>query len=203
MTRPLLNFMMSLLGALIGVMLGILLLWYPDIAVEAFTLLGRLGVNPANIIQVMILVAISYQAYLLYRSVDKDHERRREQATIEYIDRISRPVQDQQIKLRSKGLPLDGPIRLVDMDEQDRLCAFAILNILEGLATGANEDVFDTEIIEKLSGRFVISTFTRFKELIIEERNVPGCATFYTEYEALRNEVIELRRLRCGEVHIE
>ena len=70
------------------------------------------------------------------------------------------------------------------------------LNEMEYLATGINSQIYDLEIVNKMSGGRLISQYKDWCENFIEERRMrPGSENAYSEYKRM---IDELKKMREG-----
>ena len=132
------------------------------------------------------------QLYMIYRTFRADHERRKKQATVEYVNSIRsmyRPIAE---KLLAKF----GEQKVINMDEIDSSVAADIkecLSVVEHLAAGVNVGIFDLKIIDRMSGSYFLDMRDRFKPYIKDRRVKRGNDKLYCEFEVLCRDLEKTR----------
>lgn len=140
------------------------------------------------IIGAQLLVLIGQFAYLIW-SVRKDHDRRKKQSTIEYVNAI-----------RDKFKPLDDDIRkefgknVVNadkIDEDTRRNISQLLSTVEHLSVGVNTGVYDLHTLTRMSGSFFINMHYRYGPFIREARE--GQRSAYVEFTYLIRRIQKIK----------
>lgn len=142
----------------------------------------------------LALAGVAYSLVLQQRAVRADHDRRRNEATLDYLRSI-----------RSVYIPLHAAYKSavgnVDLTEamlpailKDRTLVAAIkeyLATLEHLSVGANLGVFDVETINRMNGSYLVRQYRRFQPYIEHARKRTPLA--YEEFESLVGTLLSLR----------
>lgn len=108
-----------------------------------------------------------------------DHERRRKQATLEFMNAISDRYKTALRKFDEKH----GRERVVDLaayDEDDRETVRQYLSEIERACAGVNAGVYDYGILKKMNASMLLSNFQRFGQYI--EKAQSQRASLYAEY---------------------
>ena len=133
--------------------------------------------------------------YLTYRA---DHERRRKQATIEYINVI-------QDKFRPLDLDLTDQfgeqtaINADEVDQETNMKIKQILTTIEHLCVGVNTGVYDLYIINRMSGAYFLRMQDRFRPYIVQRRQERRNDRLYCEFEKVASRIAALREISLGE----
>lgn len=143
---------------------------------EAFTLL--IGTTTAGILLV--------QAGLALRSVKADHERRKKQATFEFVQKIRPAWIEAKHAIEEKwgDEPLTSK-ELLEIDSDFQLLKLVrnLLGQLEHLSVGMNSGVFDKDLLYRMSGSQLIGIYHRLHTYIDRaQKNSPKA---YVEYQDL------------------
>ena len=117
----------------------------------------------------------------MQKTFKADHERRKKQSTVEYLNNI----RDQYRGLTNKLIKKfgDEAINLSAIDDTTKVEINELLSILEHLSTGINTEVYDYNIIKRMSGSYLIK---RYKQLFpyIDDAQQKS-PTVYIEFETL------------------
>ncbi|WP_372398129.1 DUF4760 domain-containing protein [Azospirillum sp. HJ39] len=84
-----------------------------------------------------------------------DHERRKKQSTIEYVNSIRdkyRPIVERLEDKFGKDLVINLP----DIDQGERRNIKELLSIIEHMAVGVETEVYDIDIIDRMSGSYFL-----------------------------------------------
>jgi len=150
-------------------------------------------------IVLLVTALIAYfQLKALIRSFKADHERRKKQATIEFVNKIResyRTINNELIKKFGKG-----PIGTKELDAlyNDYELWHKLKNMLslfEHLAVGINTGVFDLDILDRMAGGYFINIYNRYAYYISERRKALNNNTIYSEFEGLVNKLRQKRDL--------
>jgi len=134
-----------------------------------------------SIIQILILSVISLQLFVLNKTFKADHERRKKQSTVEYINKIRRYYREVTNKLIDEFG--DNAINLDQINATVRNDIKELLSVLEHMSTGVNTGVYDFEILNRMSGSFLVSRYHQLYPYISHaQRKNP---TFYIEFDRL------------------
>jgi hypothetical protein len=133
------------------------------------------------------LVFVIYRIWLLHNSILADHERRKKQSTIEYMNQIRdiyRPV-DRKLSEKYGAKALNPE----DIDEADMADVREFLSVLEHLAVGVNSQVYDIDLVNRMSGTFLLATIDKVKPYINHARIKRNSETLYEEFEKMCREI--------------
>lgn len=123
----------------------------------------------AEIIQTILLGVVVFQLWLSHRCYIADHERRKKQATFEYVNAVSERFRTPLNKFDEKH-GINKVIDISDYDDEDRFIVKSYLNEMEYICAGVNAEVFDLEILHKMMGTALRSRHHRFNQYITEKR---------------------------------
>ncbi|MCK5728227.1 MAG: DUF4760 domain-containing protein [Methylococcales bacterium] len=141
-------------------------------------------------IQVLILLIISGQLYFLHKTYRADHERRKKQATIEYLNSIRSDYRTLNDKLIDKFST--HPIKLDDIDEKMKKDIKQLLSILEHLSVGVNSGVYDFNILHRMSGSFLVGCYYQLHPHISKaQQNNPR---YFIEFETLCKKIEHINK---------
>ena len=148
-----------------------------------------LGLTAASIAIWRIQVAVA--------TLKADHERRRKQATIDFMIQL-RPVWQESHRLLDERFG-SGPLAEQALDEiksnrDARDIISQLLGNLEHMAVGANTGVFDRDLLFRTSAYFLTNIYHRLRPYI--KRVQAGLPTAYVEFEQLAMEFDERRRTK-------
>ena len=110
-----------------------------------------------------------------------DHDRQKKQATIEYYNSLSSDSYEFLDDIKGRKLDLS----LVNSDKTLRKSVIRYLSHLERLSVGVRNDVYDFNIINLMSGRFLIKKYEQFEIFIKESRIQKKAPVLYKEFELL------------------
>ncbi len=131
-------------------------------------------------------VILLVQAGLALKSLKADHERRKKQATFEFVQKI-RPAWIEArhiIEEKSGDKPLSSK-ELLEIDGNFQLLKLVrtLLGQLEHLSVGMNSRVFDKDLLYRMSGTELVTIYRRLDAYIKKAQNINPKA--YIEYEDL------------------
>ena len=136
----------------------------------------------SDIIQIAVLSVLVVQAFLINKTLKADHERRRKQATLEYINAVSERYKS-ALNEFNKRHGEDRFVDLSDYTEEDKFLVKSYLNEIENICTGVNCEVLDYYILKRMTAGNLKRNHSRFSQYIeAVQRNKP---TTYTEYDAV------------------
>ena len=131
-----------------------------------------------------------YNIRLVVQTFKADHERRRKQATIEYVGQI----------LRDARFIIDSHRRSEDLTKEEISALIAnpaesaewrnAIGAFEHLAVGVNSGVYDKDILDRMAGTYITRLFTYVEPYIQVARN-DFYPKAYCEFEALAHELEE------------
>jgi len=139
------------------------------------------------------------QIGIAVRTFRADHERRRKQATIEYINALRENYRRSNNALINKfGNDPIGKKEAKEIIDDEEYWALLkdMLGQFEHLSVGVNTNVFDIEILNKMSGQYLINVFDRWKKYIELRREVSTLKKVYIDFEILVNRLNSMRRNR-------
>lgn len=145
------------------------------------------------------LIVIIIQLYLSYKIFKADHERRKKEATIEYINNVrqlwSKNRQDFDKKFGAHSHSLtDEDVSNINNDKELKETVRGLLGLLEHISVGMNTGVYDKNLLFRMSGKYLIDLFDRFKPYIKESQKENPYS--YIEFEELVVDFQERKRLR-------
>jgi hypothetical protein len=88
----------------------------------------------------------------------------------------------------------DAKVKEIVQDEQLFARVKDMLGLFEHLAVGSNAGVFDIDMLNKMSGPYLINIFNRFKPYIEQRRFESNTTTLYIQYEQFVNDLATLPR---------
>jgi hypothetical protein len=157
---------------------------------------GGLGTGDWIQIGVLFVTAVIgiWQIRIGVNSVREDHDRRRKQATIEYINDVrDRYRAEHRHLLRALGGPMNAQsVEKIRSNPDLNARLLDLLGLFEGLAAGVNAGVFDVELLNRVSGGYLIRVFETYKAYMLARRQ-SRWPSLYREFEQL---VQDLRKLR-------
>lgn len=143
----------------------------------------------------LALVGIVYSIFLQISTTKSDHERRKKEATINYLNLI-RPKYKTLLRECEKELGVDvisQDLLSTIMENEDlRNSVKDYLSTIEHLSVGINTGVFDKDILYRMSASYLITMFYRFKPYIDNvQKTLPSA---YAEFEHLVKEFENQRK---------
>ena len=141
--------------------------------------------NINSVIQIVMFLVISGQLYFLYKTYKADHERRKKQATVEYINSIRSDYRALNDKLNDKFST--HPIKMDEIDDVMKRDIKQLLSILEHLSVGVNTGVYDFDILHRMSGSFLVARYHQLHPHISKAQQVNP--KFFIEFEQLCNKI--------------
>lgn len=132
------------------------------------------------IASVLLLVV---QVHIAAKTLRDDHLRRRQQATLEYLVRDVRPHWRDDLRTASTKLQAMASSVQADLkpDQAGNSPVAKLLGSVEHMSVGVNIGVYDLEVLDRSSGRFLIRIFRQFLPYI---RSVQAkTPTAYVEFE--------------------
>jgi hypothetical protein len=145
----------------------------------------------------VVIAAVSAAALLIQLrvailAIKADHERRRKQATIEYVAVIWR---DTRLKLEAEyGFDqlTQDQMSQIRADHKKEAEVRHHLGVLEHMATGLHTGVYDKDLLYRMAATFVIQTYRRLKPYI--EHMQKDFPTAYIEFARLAEEFDKRKR---------
>ena len=174
---------------IINASIGLELLTWP------FNRIDAMEIVKVTIMAVAAIVGL-IQLGLIYRTFKADHERRRKQATIEYLNMIRGHYRNvNQQLLNEYGQNPFGKEQVELLMNNPELWAMLkdLLGLFEHLAVGVNTGVFDIDLINRMAGDYLIGIFDRFTVYVQKRRIDSGLTSLYCEYEQL---ITQLKKIR-------
>jgi hypothetical protein len=148
----------------------------------------------------VVLLAIAacgalWQANVAVKNQERSHERQKKQTTIEYINTLRQEYRSLNFEIISSM----GAGR-VDKESYEKVCQNRemlgkvrnLLSLFEHLSVGVHADVFDFDIINRMSGRYLCSVFDRWEYYISKRQTRNEHA-----YEAFQQLVDQIKTTRC------
>ncbi|MPY63273.1 DUF4760 domain-containing protein [Streptomyces spongiae] len=142
---------------------------------ERWSLLASFG---SLLVSVVAFGALAWQLLLLSRNTGQDHERRRKQATMEYLT----ANMDRRKALFDEGIPDERDHeataalinRSLSGDDQATKLITSYLTTFNFLAVGAQSDAFDREVIDEAWGGLIIAVWNGYRPWAEAQRKEHG-----------------------------
>lgn len=145
----------------------------------------------SDFIQTLILIGIYIQAILIWRTYRLDHDRRKNQSTIDHITSIREHYRKSRQKIIDYVENGGDLHENISPDIKYEMKEF--LSIIEHFSVGVNSDVFSVSMLERMSGNYFLTTFDKFKPYIDFSRSQENGTFFYTEFENMINKIEQIR----------
>ncbi len=147
-------------------------------AVTSYELWSLVGSFGSLTVSVIAFGALAWQLLLLSRSTAQDHDRRRKQATMEYLT----ANMDRRKELFDEGIPNERDheaiAALISLslsgDPQSTKLITTYLTTFNFLAVGAQTDAFDRRVIDEAWGGLVIAVWNSYQPWIEAKRQEYG-----------------------------
>lgn len=138
---------------------------------ERLSLIATFG---SFLVSVVAFGAVAWQLLLLSHSTARDHDRRRKQATMEYLT----ANMDRRMELIGEGIPDDrDPAAIADLirlslagDVPTTKLITSYLTTFNFLAVGAQTDAFDRKVIDEAWGGIIIAVWNHYRPWIEAQR---------------------------------
>lgn len=131
--------------------------------------------------------------------LEADHDRRRMQATIEMANGLRSQWRQSKMAIRAaigEGKITEEKLETINASEDLRERVHDLLSNVEHFAAGANAEVFDTKLIDRMCGGYMMGIADDFELVIRESRRAH--ATAYTELTTMVRELHKLREAGPG-----
>jgi hypothetical protein len=131
--------------------------------------------------------------WLVTKTFKADHERRKKQATIEYVGQILRDARYKIDSHRSSEDLTNEQVSALIANPADSAEWRNAIGAFEHLAVGVNAGVYDKDILYRMAGGYITRLFTYVEPYVQAARgnNYPRA---YCEFEALAHEFEERHR---------
>ena len=139
----------------------------------------------------LTLIVLWWQLFLIYKTYKADHERRKKQSTIEYLNEIRKLYRPVEYKLSEKF-----GVKVIDVDkmsEDDKINVLEFLSIVEHLSTGINVGVFDVELVNRMSGAYFVKMYDKFIPYIRDIRERRHNDNLYCEFSSFNHSLEKMR----------
>jgi len=113
-----------------------------------------------------------------------DHDRKKKQSTIDYYEHISSESKEFYNKIKGKKLNLENIKNNKELEEDVSL----YLSHLERLAIGVASKIYDIDILNHMSGKFLTKKYYQLKDYIEDSRK-KGNHYRYCEFEKMIKEI--------------
>lgn len=148
------------------------------------------------ILAIVSIAALLWQVRVALQSIHADHERRKKQATIEFLMAQVRPLWTEGRHLLDKkwgtGVLNEDSLKQIEDDPEARVIVTSLLGHLEYLSVGINTGIYDKDILFRASGTSMIRLFHRLRPYIkLSQKNQ---VTAYIEFENLIHDLEERKR---------
>lgn len=141
----------------------------------------------------LTLAVLNGQLNALKKTYRADHERRKKQATIEYLNSFRTAYRHLEEKIISTHG--NGQIPFDKMTDADKVDIRNTLSLVEHLAIGIETGIYDFELINRMSGAFLMGMYCKFKPYIETVRDSANNPNFYSEFEHLHKRIGAARKL--------
>jgi len=150
-----------------------------------------------------VVTAIATIAAVIYaaRSFVADHTRRRKQATMEALVALRSEYREKWLRVRSYGAGkiTAAEVEQIAADFEKRKQLEDVLSLFEHIATGVNADVFDLQLLNRLSGQYFMDIFDDCEVWIskwrTEEKQKGRTSKYYEELYIMINNIRAARGL--------
>lgn len=135
----------------------------------------------------LTLFVLAGQLRALKKTYLADHERRKKQETIEYLNRFRgayKPIEEELFA---------GRIDLKALADHDAVAIRHILSKVEHLAVGIDTGIYDFELVNRMSGAFLVHMYSKFKTYIEQTRDARGNQNIYCEFDKLQKRISDAR----------
>ncbi|WP_433919092.1 DUF4760 domain-containing protein [Streptomyces canus] len=130
------------------------------------------------LVSVIAFGALAWQLLMLARGTSQDHDRRRKQATMEYLT----ANMERRKVLFDEGIPNERDHEAISAlislslagDEPTTKLITAYLTMFNFLAVGAQSDAFDPEVIDEAWGGLIIAVWNNYRPWAETQRQVHG-----------------------------
>ena len=143
------------------------------------------------------LFATFWQIRIASKSLKADHERRKKQATIEYLNNLRttyRKWNNTLIKKYGRDPAGMDTIEKIKADGKSWEILKDMLGMFEHLAVAVNSEVFDIDILNKMAGQYLVDVYQRWKTYIDQRRKDPNRELVYVEFEQLVHKLNLIRK---------
>lgn len=151
----------------------------------------------------LIIAAVSVAALLLQlhigvRTMRADHERRKKQATLEFVMSHVRPLWTEGQRILDErwgaGVLSEQALKDIQEDTKAREIVKTLLGHLEHMSVGLNTGIYDKDLLFRASGAYLIRLFHRLRPYVkYAQKSLP---TAYVEFENLVRDFEERKRLK-------
>ena len=138
---------------------------------------------------VITAVILVLQIHIAIKSIQADHERRKKEATLDYIQKIRPAWADARFSVNQKwgwNTLNDEALSEIESNFELKKLVQNLLSLLEHLSVGMNADIFDKDLLFRMSGSLLIRIHNRFVPYI--EKVQQEQPTAYVEYQYLAKE---------------
>jgi hypothetical protein len=144
------------------------------------------------------LFLIFWQVRIAAKSFAHDYSRRKKESTFnmynllrERIRELDRNIRKRYFLYHGESFSGDKLYKLLS-DKKSRDELVELLGILERIAVGTRNGIYDINILNELSGTVIISMYKRYKPYIMHVRK--RSHTFYESFEWLANQLSQMRK---------
>jgi hypothetical protein len=139
------------------------------------------------LLAIISVSALFWQIQVALHTMRADHERRKKQATIEFLMSQVRPLWTEGKRMLDAkwgtSVLSEDALNEIQEDSNAREIVTNLLGHLEYLSVGINAKIYDKDILYRASGTYLIRLFYRLRPYIkLAQRDLP---TIYIEFEAL------------------
>lgn len=145
-----------------------------------------------TILMLFFTVLISLrQSSITLKTVQLDHERRRKEATINHIQVIRNEYKTIDTEIITKyGSPLEESRIEELINDSDTLPKLVyLLGLFEHLAVAVNTEVFDFDILCRLSGSYIANVYKKYEGYILYRRTKNCNPKVYIDFEILKDKI--------------
>lgn len=152
----------------------------------------------STLIAVVVVAATFYRIHFFIKAFKADHERRKKQATIEYVGNILR---DARLKIDARydlKTLTEEDIRRIKSNPEEEAELRNTLGAIEHLMVGIHTGVYDKDILYRMSASYITNLFDRVKPYIDVARN-DFTQYAYKEFEEI---ALEFQSRKQGEITV-
>ena len=147
-----------------------------------------LDANPIEQVRVLILfftmMILSMQLWRMLRENKKNHSLTKKQMTIQYLKDIRSDYRCAIEELEAT-YPNETKIPKDIENVEDKKRVDKVLSIVEHLCVPINDDIYDLDVLKKMSNRFFKNLYKKYEDYIKESRIRDNNKFKYVEFEKL------------------
>jgi len=145
------------------------------------------------LIGVLTLIFILIRVLLLSKTFKADHERKRKQSTIEYLNTIRSQYLPLQLKV-TRIFGFGNNVKIDELNDDIEDTIVELLAILENLSIGVNIGVYDIQVVNRYSGDYFINLYNKLQPYIDHLRYRDSKTSYFIEFENMKDTIIGMRK---------